>query len=82
MAINGCRDLVETKAEFPIGEYCLESVDLAVGVDPVPGLGAGRRHQQPDLVVVVQRTHRHARHLSEFAHGHDRHPRTVHPHVS
>ncbi len=60
-------DLLEREAELAVGEYLLQSLQVVVAVVPVARGGAPARRDQADLVVVVQRPHRHPRCAGDFA---------------
>jgi len=53
-------DLGEREAELAPDEDLLQAREIRARVQPIAGLRALARHQQPDLVVMVKRPHGHA----------------------
>jgi hypothetical protein len=62
------RDLLQREPEAPVHHDVLQAHHVVVGVEPVAGRAAAARAQQADLVVVVQRPHRHVEALGHLSH--------------
>ena len=53
-------DLRERQSDLAQREQPVQALDVVRRVQAVPGLRTGRRHEQPEAVVVVQGAHGHA----------------------
>ncbi|SKZ46148.1 Uncharacterised protein [Mycobacteroides abscessus subsp. abscessus] len=51
------RDLLEWKAQLPVGQHLVQALDVTVVVHAISRGRAARRGDQTDLVVMVQRPH-------------------------
>ena len=71
-------DLLEREPQPPVHDDVLEPFEILRGVEPVARRRAFAGMQQPDLVVVVQRSHRHAELIGHLPHR----PHGVHQHSS
>jgi hypothetical protein len=83
------RDLLKRELQPAVDDDVLQPDEIGGGVEPVAGPRALARHDQPDLVVVVQRPHRHPEQVGHLAHrqqgvdvGHGRHALTFAPHLA
>ena len=54
---------------LPEEQGLLQPQQLRLAVEPVARLGSVSRGQEPDLIVVVQRPHRDARHARQLTDG-------------
>ena len=75
-AVEQLGDVLERQLEAPVHDDLLQPRQVGVGVEPVAGRRALTRHEQADLVVVVQGAHRHAEDVGDLPHrpgGHLRH---------
>jgi hypothetical protein len=79
-------DLLEAEAELLVEEHLLQALEILRCVQPVAGLRAPGRAQQPELVVVAERAHadvREPRHRADSVRGRERlHADSVDPHVA
>ena len=89
VAVEQGRDLVERQLEPSVDHDLLEPCEVLVGVEPVARPRALARDEQTDLVVVVQRAHRHAEEVGDLPHrpgGHllrpSGHAPSLAPHVA
>lgn len=62
-------DLVEREAQLPVEQDLLQPVEVGVAVAPVARVAALARYEQADVVVVVQRAHRHSGEAGHLSHG-------------
>jgi hypothetical protein len=62
-------DLLEGEAQFTVEEDLLQTHQVGVAVEPVAGRTAVAGREQPRLVVVVQRPHRHPGKGRDLPHG-------------
>jgi nucleotide-binding universal stress UspA family protein len=60
-------DRVQAEAQPPQRENPVQPLYVRCGVPPMPTARAFARREQPDLVVVVQRSHGDSRRLRQFA---------------
>jgi hypothetical protein len=76
------RDGRQVEVQLAAEEDPLQPAQVLVPVEAVVGGTALARLEQPDLVVVVQRPHRHADQLGHRTHRVLVHDATVRPHVA
>src|SRR5262249_33916979 len=63
------RDVVQWEIQLAVEQDLSKPDQVGIVVEPVAGGRPGRRAQQADLVVVVQRPHRHAREVGQLSYG-------------
>jgi hypothetical protein len=61
-------DLFEGKPKLFQRQNLLKALEIGIGVQPVPGLGASGRRKQTDLIVIPQRADCKTGHFRQFAH--------------
>jgi hypothetical protein len=62
-------DLGQAETQGAVAQHALQTQQVVVLVQPVPGRRPAARDEQADLVVVVQRAHRHPGQPGDLPHG-------------
>ncbi len=60
-------DLLEGETQLAVKQDLLQPLQIRIVIAPVARVRAVDRREQPDLVIVVQRSHRHAGDLGDPA---------------